>query len=89
MTMLNGPVCARRQDAPTYGFVEYSPNLGATYAYLIIFCIFLLLQLGLGIRHKTWFFCGALICGLILEIVGYAGRLLLRTQPCELGTFLM
>jgi len=70
------------------GFVEYIPNAAATYAYLAIFALFLVLQTGLGIRYRTWYFWLGLFCGLVLEVIGYAGRIIIRTSPCKLSNFL-
>lgn len=89
MPQFFGPVCTPADNAPTYAFVEYVPNVAATYAYLVIFAVFLIIQLGLGLRYKTWFFCGGLACGLLLEIIGYVGRILLRSNPCSSSVFLM
>ena len=71
------------------GYVEYAPVLGGNAAYLAIFAIFLCLQTGIGLFYRTWGFWIGMVCGLILEIIGYAGRIMLRTSPFDLNTFLL
>lgn len=89
MTAWNGPICADAVFSPEDGFVEYAPNAAATYAYIAIFALFLICQIRLGLKYKAWFFTLGLICGLILEIIGYVGRIRLRSSPCELSNFLL
>ncbi|KAL6720042.1 phospholipid-translocating ATPase rsb1 [Lecanora helva] len=71
------------------GYVEYPPVLGGNAAYLAIFAILLCFQTGIGLFYRTWGFWIGMVCGLILEIIGYAGRIMLRTSPFDLNTFLL
>ncbi|KAH8819805.1 RTA1 like protein-domain-containing protein [Xylogone sp. PMI_703] len=57
--------------------LDYRPNLGGNVFFAAVFLIYILIQLFLGIRHKTWGFMIAVVLGLIGEVVGYAGRILL------------
>lgn len=61
-------------EATIYG---YRPNLAANALLVAIFALFGLLHIGLGIKGKTWFFMGAMICGSVGEALGYAGRIML------------
>ena len=70
-------------------YVQYAPTLAGNAVYLAIFCIFFCLQTGLGLYYRTWGFLVGMFCGLILEIIGYAGRIMLRTDPFNLNTFLL
>jgi hypothetical protein len=48
---------------------------------VICFLVLLGLQTFFGVRHKTWTFLGSMIFGLLLEIIGYIGRILLHGNP--------
>ena len=61
-----------------YGEITYLPSLGGNIAYLAIFSILLAIHLIIGIRRRTWTFLIGIACGLVLEIVGYLGRILLH-----------
>lgn len=71
------------------GYVEYPPELAGNVAYLAIFAIFLCLQTGIGLYYRTWGFWTGMVCGLILEILGYAGRIMIRNNPFDLNIFLL
>jgi hypothetical protein len=68
------------------GFV---PSLAGNAAYAVIMGILLLSQIVLGIKYRTWGFMTGMICGLLLEIIGYAGRIMLHHNPFDFNSFLM
>lgn len=70
-------------------YVQYPPDLGASAAYLGIFAAFLFIQFGLGTLYRTWGFWIGMVCGLILEVIGYAGRIMIRSNPFNLNIFLL
>ncbi|KAL2841009.1 RTA1 like protein-domain-containing protein [Aspergillus pseudoustus] len=59
----------------------YLPNLAGNAFFVALFAFFILVQLALGIRTRTWSFMGSTICGLILEVLGYAARIKMRDNP--------
>jgi uncharacterized membrane protein len=65
-------------EATLYG---YQPTLGATALFTAIFAINLVITLGLMIRSRLWSFQAWLSVGLIFEVVGYAGRLMMHQDP--------
>lgn len=69
--------------------VEYLPTLGGNALYATAFALLLIAQLGLGIKYKTWGFMIGMICGLLLEVVGYAGRIMLHNNPFNFNNFIM
>ena len=71
------------------GDTHYLPNLGGNSFFIAVFALFIPVQLFLGIRHRTWGFLFGTICGLILEIIGYVGRLKIRDNPFIDEWFLM
>ena len=66
----------------------YIPMLGGNVAYLAIFAVLLVPNLYIGIKHKTWGYMIGMVCGLALEVIGYAGRLQLHYNPFKFDPFL-
>lgn len=69
--------------------VRYDPTLAGNALYLAIFALLLLMQTLLGIRYRTWGYFGAMLGGLILEIVGYGARVKMHFNPFLSDPFLM
>lgn len=69
--------------------VDYLPTLAGNALYAAAFGLLLIAQLGLGIKYKTWGFMVGMICGLLLEVVGYAGRIMLHNDPFDFNNFIM
>jgi hypothetical protein len=69
--------------------VKYLPTLVGNVVYAVAFGLLLLAQFALGIKYKTWGFMVGMICGLVLEIVGYAGRIMLHDNPFDFNNFIM
>lgn len=67
-------------EATLYG---YYPMLWVSALFAAIFAIDLIVSLGLGIYSRlwSWSFRAWLTCGLIWELVGYIGRLMMRNDP--------
>ncbi|KAJ5918289.1 RTA1-domain-containing protein [Penicillium verhagenii] len=72
----------------TDAYVYYIPSLAGNAFYLALFAVFLILQLGLGIRYKTWGFLAGLFGGLVLEIIGYLGRIQIHNNPFSFNSYL-
>lgn len=69
--------------------IRYLPTLVGNSTYIGIFALILVLQIGLGIRYSTWGFLVGMFCGLLLEILGYAGRVQMHSNPFNMNPFLM
>ncbi|KIV83482.1 hypothetical protein PV11_05503 [Exophiala sideris] len=69
--------------------LHYLPNLGANAAYLAIFAILFILQVILAVKYRTWKFSIPMLCGVFLEIVGYAARLWMRSKIFSLNPFIL
>lgn len=67
----------------------YIPTLPGNAAVAAIFGILIVGQLGLGIKYKTWGYMVAMVFGLVLEIVGYVGRIMMHNNPFNGDAFLM
>ena len=70
------PICPI--EATLYG---YRPTLGATALFAAIFAVNLVITLGLMVRSRLWSFQAWLSVGLIFEVIGYAGRLMMHQDP--------
>ncbi|KAF4943223.1 hypothetical protein FSARC_14982, partial [Fusarium sarcochroum] len=72
-----------------YGQIAYIPTFAGNVAYLAIFGALIAAQCFQGIRFKTWGFMIAMICGLLLEIVGYVGRIMLHDNIFNNDSFII
>ncbi|KAK8912577.1 Sphingoid long-chain base transporter RSB1 [Metarhizium anisopliae] len=73
----------------SYAQVQYQPSESGNLAYLIIFAVLLLAQSVLGIIYRTWGFSIAMVLGLVLEVIGYVGRLQMHNDPFKMDPFLI
>lgn len=67
----------------------YLPTVPGNAIYAAIFGIYIIAQLFLGFKHKTWGYMVAMVTGLILEVIGYVGRILLHSSPFNNNDFLI
>jgi hypothetical protein len=67
----------------------YRPDFGGNLFFCIFFGVFIIPQFGLSIWKRTWGFGVGMISGLVLEIVGYAARLILHNNSFDNNGFLM
>ncbi|KAF2633117.1 RTA1-domain-containing protein [Macroventuria anomochaeta] len=67
----------------------YRPNWGGNLFFTIYFAILCVPQLWLGIRYRQKGFATGMLMGLILEVVGYAGRVMLHMNPFNGNAFLI
>ncbi|KAI9890848.1 MAG: hypothetical protein M1814_003487 [Vezdaea aestivalis] len=76
------PLCP--VEATIYG---YYPTLGSNAALLAIFALCALAQFTIGLWKKTWTFALVLTIGCAAEALGYAGRLMLNSNPWSIAGF--
>lgn len=69
-------------------YIYYVPSLAGNAFYAGIFGLFLLAQCILGIRFRTWGYLAGLLGGLVLEVIGYVGRLQLHNNPFKFTPYL-
>ncbi|VUC31846.1 unnamed protein product, partial [Clonostachys rosea] len=69
--------------------VEYLPTVAGNATYATAFGLLLIVQLGLGIKYKIWGFMVGMTSGLVIEIVGYVGRIMLHNNPFDFNNFIM
>ena len=71
------------------GQLHYVPSLAGNVLYLALFTAFLIIQIPLAIRHKTWTYLVAMVGGLVLEMAGYAGRIMLHQDDFNENNFII
>lgn len=75
-TFLLPPNCINEQWCRDwYGYINYIPSLAGNAFFLTAITIGLFAQTYLGVRYRAWTFTGPMIVGILLEIVGYGGRI--------------
>lgn len=73
-------------EATIYG---YAPNLGANAFFCAFFGLFLILNVILTIRFRTWFYGILIILGCAGEVAGYIGRIMMHNNPWDNNGFTM
>lgn len=65
----------------------YYPSLGANgfFAGLLALCFFI--QVGLGIKYKTWTYMLAMTLACCAAVIGYGGRIILHNNPFDMNGF--
>lgn len=95
VTLLRNPrlctacTCPLELEGHNLGIMSYFPSLGGNAFFAALFGICLLVQLVLGVRHKTWGYLISMTGGLVLEVVGYAARVLMRDNMFTDSYFIM
>lgn len=74
-----------------FAYSSYQPTFLGNLVYAIVFGVCLIAQLlyGLRARSRTLAFTACLSAGLVLEIAGYTGRMLMHYNPFKQGSFLL
>jgi hypothetical protein len=67
----------------------YQPSIPASSVFIALFGLSLIAHAVQGVWMRTWGFMVAMICGCILEMVGYGGRIIIHDNPFEFQGFLM
>lgn len=72
---------------PSESRISYGPSLPGNASYPALSSTMLLVQLAMRIRYRTWDYMAPMFSGLILEAVGYAGRIQFRHNRPQLTPF--
>ena len=72
-----------------FGQLHYIPSLAGNAFLLTLFVLGLLVQVALAVRYRTWGYLTAMIGGTALEIIGYAGRLMLNANDFNNNNFVI
>ncbi|KAF7557689.1 hypothetical protein G7Z17_g457 [Cylindrodendrum hubeiense] len=73
-------------EASLYG--DYF-TLGACIFFVVLHGFALVLQLVFGFRARTWSFSSWLTMGILFELLGYAGRIIMSSDPWVYGAFVL
>jgi hypothetical protein len=89
-TLLKNPeLCTLETCDLSMASFMYLPTVPGNAIYAAIFGMYIVVQLFLGMKHKTWGYMVAMVTGLILEVIGYVGRILLHSSPFNNNDFLI
>lgn len=88
-TAINPEDCTVDICPMDYAITEYRPSIPGNVVLMVAFGLCLLAQIPLGIRYRTWGFMVCMIGGLVLEIIGSAGRIMMNNDPFSMNPFLM
>lgn len=69
--------------------IKYRPNIAGNVIYMLCFLALFGGQLWFGIRSKTWTFMGTMCAGILGEVAGYIGRVMLNLNPFLMNNFLV
>lgn len=89
MSDMNMDDCTLATCPIDLAYINYQPNIPANVLFLVIFGLLLAAQITLGTWFRTWTYMGAMTAGLILEILGYIGRLMMHSNPFDFNAFLL
>ncbi|KAF4995307.1 hypothetical protein FGRMN_5206 [Fusarium graminum] len=65
----------------------YVPNKGSSFFFTIAFGLLFLSAVGVGVWKRTWTYAATLGAGLLLETVGYIGRIQMDPNPWNSSAF--
>ena len=85
----NDVLCTLSTCDLTLAHFSYRPNMAGNIFIAVIFGLCFLAQAFLGFRYKTWGYMVAALCGLTLEVIGYAGRIMMNGNPFSKNSFLL
>lgn len=71
-----------------YSVLRYRPSIPASSVFIALFSLSLLVHAGQGIWTRSWGYMGCMIAGCIIEIAGYAGRVVLHQNPFSFDGFI-
>ncbi|KAJ5736569.1 RTA1 domain protein [Penicillium malachiteum] len=69
--------------------IDYMPNVPANAFFVALFAVVFCIQLFAGVWYLTWAYTAAMLPGLILEVLGYVGRIMLHQNPFNFNSFLL
>ncbi|KAF1994719.1 putative RTA1 domain protein [Amniculicola lignicola CBS 123094] len=71
----------------TLAQVQYAPSLAGNALYISLFGLEIFTQVLFSVRGHTWGFMVSMLCGLVLEIVGYVARIRMHFNPAKKAPF--
>lgn len=71
------------------GFYSYNPSVGGNVVLLTVFALLALVAIYFGVRSRTYLFSLALTAGIVFEVLGFVGRILLHSKRGDQGHFFL
>ncbi|KAF2624450.1 parasitic phase-specific protein PSP-1 [Macroventuria anomochaeta] len=68
---------------------QYLPSIPANAIFISVFSLLLAVHLIQGVWYKAWTYMACMAIGCGLELVGYAGRVMLHENPFDFNAFLL
>ena len=81
--------CPSVLDGVHLAHLTYLPTVAGNALYAAIFGVLIVTQIILGIRYRTWGYMIGMFFGLLCEIIGYAGRIMMHSNPFVDANFIM
>lgn len=81
--------CTPQTCCLAQGQIQYLPNLPGNAFFAAIFGLLLVTHLFFGLRFKTWSFGTWMVLGLLTELIGYIGRIMLHNNIFSFNAFLI
>lgn len=69
-----------------YGYI---PSLPFSSLLLALYSLCIIIQVGLAWKYKTWTYMTVMVLGCITEIIGWAGRVLMHSNPWNHAGFII
>lgn len=89
MESLDAGDCSSTSCPVEAGFLSELPSLVGTVLLLVLFAVLVPINLWIGARYRTTTYSITLTIGLGVEVMGYVGRLLLRSDLASKTYFLL
>ncbi|KAL2823242.1 RTA1 like protein-domain-containing protein [Aspergillus cavernicola] len=70
-------------------YITYQPTIAGNSVYIALFGILLVIQAVQTPLYRMWWFSGSMLIGLLLEVMGYAARIVFHDDPFNFDFFLM
>jgi hypothetical protein len=69
--------------------LQYRPSIPANSAFIVVFGLIMIVHVLQGMKTYSWGPMASMVCGCVLEIVGYVGRILLHSNHFIFSGFVM
>jgi hypothetical protein len=68
---------------------QYRPSLPANTVFIALYFVALIVHIYLGVRWRSWGFMAFMTVGCLYAMLGYAGRIILWTNPWSFPGFMI
>ncbi|KAL4864582.1 hypothetical protein BDV12DRAFT_176017 [Aspergillus spectabilis] len=86
---MNPEDCTLQTCSLEDAYIRYQPTIPGNSVYIALFGALLVIQAIQCPFYRMWGFSGSMIAGLVLEVLGYAARILFHDDPFNFDYFLM